>query len=83
MSRRKYYLKKSWIFLLFYPLWVIGSSTLAVGASPGVLSEITVVYEEGQWHAILAGPQSVSYRAIKVVDPLRLVLDLPNTLNLL
>jgi hypothetical protein len=81
MSRRKYYLKKSWIFLLFCPLWVIGSSTQVVGASPGVLSEITVVYEKGQWHAILAGPQSVSYRAIKVVDPLRLVLDLPNTLN--
>jgi hypothetical protein len=55
--------------------------TLAVAATPEVLSEITVVHEKGQWHAILTGPQSVSYRAIKVVDPLRLVLDLPNTLN--
>ena len=81
MSRRKYYPKKSWIFLLFCPLWVIGSSTLAVGASPGVLSEITVVYEKGQWHVVLTGPQSVSYRAIMVVDPLRLVVDLPNTSN--
>jgi len=81
MSRRKSYLKKSWIFLLFCPLWVIGYSTLTVGAAPEVISDITVVYEKGQWHAILTGPQSVSYRAIKVLDPLRLVIDLPNTLN--
>ena len=81
MSRWIYYRKESWIFLLLWPLWVISYSTLAVAAAPEVLSEITVVYEKGQWHAILTGPQSVSYRAIKVADPLRLVLDLPNTLN--
>ena len=81
MSRRIYYPEKSWIFLLLWLLWVISYLTLAVAATPEVLSEITVVHEKGQWHAILTGPQSVSYRAIKVVDPLRLVLDLPNTLN--
>jgi hypothetical protein len=81
MSDWIYYRKKSWIFLLLWPLWVISYSTLAVAAAPEVLSEITVVYEKGQWHAILTGPQSVSYRAIKIADPLRLVLDLPNTLN--
>ena len=69
MSRRIYYPEKSWIFLLLWPLWVISYSTLTVAATPEVLSEITVVHEKGQWHAILTGPQSVSYRAIKVVDP--------------
>ena len=81
MSRWIHHPKKSWIFLLLWPLFIISYLTLAVAAAPEVLSEITVVYEKGQWHAILTGPQSVSYRAIKVEDPLRLVLDLPNTLN--
>ena len=81
MSRWIYYLKKNWVFLLLWPLCIISYLTLAVAAAPEVLSEITVVYEKGQWHAILTGPQSVSYRAIKIEDPLRLVLDLPNTLN--
>jgi len=64
-----------------WPLWVISYSPLAAAAAPEVLSEITVVYEKGQWHVVLTGPQSVSYRAIMVVDPLRLVVDLPNTSN--
>jgi hypothetical protein len=54
---------------------------MAAAAAPEVLSEIEVVYEKGQWHVVLTGPQSVSYRAIKVVSPPRLVVDLPNTLN--
>jgi hypothetical protein len=81
MSRWICHPKKSWIFLLLWPLWVISYSTLAAAAAPEVLSEITVVYEKDQWHAILTGPQFAPYRAIKTVDPLRLVLDLPNTLN--
>ena len=81
MSRRIYCLKQSWIFLLVWPLWVIGYSPLPAAAATEVLSEITVIYEKGQWHVVLTGPQSVSYRAIKVVNPLRLVVDLPNTLN--
>jgi len=56
-------------------------SDLTATAAPEVLSEITVVYEKAQWHVVLTGPQSVPYRAIKVLNPLRLVVDLPNTLN--
>jgi hypothetical protein len=81
MSRQVHYHRKRSIFLFLWLLWVITYSTLAVAAPPEVLSEITVVYERGQWHTILTGPQSVSYRAIKAIDPLRLILDLPNTLN--
>lgn len=81
MSRRICFLKQSWFFLLMWPLWIITCSTLAAAAAPEVLSDIRVVYEKGQWHVALTGPQSVSYRAIMVVDPLRLVVDLPNTSN--
>ena len=81
MSRQIYCLKQNWLFLLAWSLWIISYSTMAAAAAPEVLSEITVVYEKGQWQVVLTGPQSVSYRAIKVLNPLRLVVDLPNTLN--
>ena len=81
MSCRTYCLKQSWIFLLVWLLWVISYSNLAAAGAPEVLSEITVTYEKGQWYVVLTGPQSVPYRAIKVQNPLRLVVDLPNTLN--
>ena len=81
MSCGTYFLKQGWISLLVWLLWVISCSNLAAAAAPEVLSEITVTHEKGQWHVVLTGPQSVSYRAIKVLNPLRLVVDLPNTLN--
>ena len=81
MSRRTDCLKQSWISLLVCFLWVISNSNLAAAAAPEVLSEITVAHEKGQWHVVLTGPRSVPYRAIKVQNPLRLVVDLPNTLN--
>lgn len=81
MSRQTHCLKQSWISLLVWLLWVISNSNLAAAAAPEVLSEITVAHEKGQWHVVLTGLQFVSYRAIKVQNPLRLVVDLPNTLN--
>ncbi|MCG6919436.1 MAG: AMIN domain-containing protein [Deltaproteobacteria bacterium] len=81
MSRWTYFLKQSWISLLVGLLWVISNSNPAAAVAPEVLSEITVTHEKGQWHVVLTGPQSVAYRAIKVLNPLRLVVDLPNTLN--
>jgi hypothetical protein len=81
MNRRIYRLKQGWIFFLVWLLSVISCSNLAAAAAPEVLSEITVVYEKSQWHVVLTGPQSGPYRAIKVVNPLRLVVDLPNTSN--
>lgn len=77
----RYYPAQAWIFLLMWTLSIIAYPTISGATGPQPLSEITVVYEKGQWHVVLTGPKSVSYRAIKVVDPLRLVVDLPNTLN--
>ena len=70
-----------WIFLLMWTLNIVAYPTTSGATSPQTLSEITVVNEKGQWHIVLIGPESVAYRAIKVVDPLRLVVDLHNTLN--
>ncbi len=49
--------------------------------SPTTLKEIRVLYQEGLWHVVLTGSQPMTYRAIKVGDPLRVLVDLPNTAN--
>ena len=48
---------------------------------PAALTEIRVLYQEGLWHVVLSGSEPMTYRAIKVSDPLRLLIDLPNTAN--
>jgi hypothetical protein len=42
---------------------------------------MVVLNEKGEWHVVLTGTKSMTYRALKVDDPLRLVVDLPNTIN--
>jgi len=48
---------------------------------PVALKEVRVLYQEGLWHVVLSGSEPMSYRAIKLSDPLRLMVDLPNTVN--
>jgi hypothetical protein len=48
---------------------------------PASLTEIRVLYQEGLWHLVLSGSEPMAYRAIKLSDPLRLLIDLPNTAN--
>jgi hypothetical protein len=43
------------------------------------LKEIRVLYQEGLWHVVLTGSQPMTYRAIKLGDPPRVLVDLPNT----
>ena len=81
MRSDRLYLGQSWILLLVWILSTIGCPTPSGATGPQPLSEITVVYEKDRWHVVLAGTRSMTYRAIKVVDPLRLVLDLANTSN--
>ena len=51
-------------------------------APPSVaLKEIRVLYQQGLWHVVLSGSDPMTYRAIKLSDPLRLLIDLPNTAN--
>jgi hypothetical protein len=49
--------------------------------TPHLLKDVSVVYQDGQWHVVLTGSKALAYRALKVVDPLRLVVDLINTSN--
>lgn len=44
-----------------------------------VLTEIRVVYRDGQWRVVLRGLEDMKYRISKAVNPLRVVVDLPNT----
>ena len=48
---------------------------------PVALKEIRVLYQEGLWHVVLSGSEPMTYKAIKLADPLRLLIDLPNTAN--
>jgi len=49
--------------------------------SPVALTEIRVLYQQGLWHVVLSGSEPMTYKAIKLSDPLRLLIDLPNTAN--
>ena len=44
-----------------------------------VLTEIRVVYRDGQWRVVLRGSGGMKYRISKAVNPLRVVVNLPNT----
>jgi hypothetical protein len=48
---------------------------------PYVLRDIRLIYQYGYWHVVLGGSESMPYRVFKVGEPLRLVADLPNTVN--
>jgi hypothetical protein len=46
-----------------------------------VLRDIRLIYQYGYWHVVLGGSESMPYKAFKVGEPLRLVAELPNTVN--
>jgi hypothetical protein len=48
---------------------------------PYVLRDIRLIYQYGYWHVVLTGSESMPYKAFKIGEPLRLVADLPNTVN--
>ena len=81
MKCGRYFLRRSWIFLLVWVLCTIGCPTPSRATPLQALSEMVVRHEQGQWYVVLTGTRSMTYRAIKTGDPLRLVVDLPNTSN--
>jgi type IV pilus assembly protein PilQ len=52
-----------------------------VSAEPQELKDIRVVDQNGSLDVVLVGSDSMTYTAFKAIDPLRLVLDLPNTVG--
>ena len=82
MRSGRYHLsRQSWIFLLMWFLYNIGCPSPSSASTPHLLKDVSVVYQDGQWYVVLTGSKAMAYRALKVVDPLRLVVDLINTLN--
>ena len=95
MRQTQRHLKKTWIFqmvLLALIFWVSGCATqpsapptseTSVGeqlsAELRQLQDIQVVDQDGFLDILLVGSDSMTYTAFKAIDPLRLVIDLPNT----
>jgi hypothetical protein len=53
----------------------------APDASPQVLKNVRLVYQKGCWHAVLKGSVFITRKAVKMDKPLRLLLQMPNTLS--
>jgi len=81
MRYGRYHLRQSWIILLVWFFYSIACPSPSFASTTHVLKDVRVVHQYGQWHVVLTGSKAMTYRALKVVDPLRLIVDLINTLN--
>jgi hypothetical protein len=74
------FLKVGCVFILalFFCVLISITSTTAT-EPPGALKDVRVFSQGGQWHVVLIGSQSMTYKATKTSNPLRVVVDLPNT----
>jgi hypothetical protein len=92
MRGRRNRLKAAWIVLCIlgsFPMMWPSADTATSADLPvveplavkgkHVLTEIRVVYRDGQWRVVLRGSRDMKYRISKAVNPLRVVVDLPNT----
>ena len=77
----RYHLRQGWIIFMVWFLYTIACPSPSSASTPHLLKDVSVVYQDGQRHVVLTGSRAMTYRALKVVDPLRLVVDLINTLN--
>ena len=81
MRYGRYYLRQSWIILLMWFLYSIACPSPSSASTTHVLKDVQTVYHNGQWHVVLTGSQAMIYGAFRADDPLRLIVDLINTLN--
>jgi len=74
-------LKGGFVFLpaLFFCAVVYATSTTPT--EPHVLRNVRVVSQSGKWHVMLIGSGSMTYKATKTSNPLRVLIDLPNTVS--
>jgi hypothetical protein len=93
MRRGRNRLRAGWTVLcvlgLFSMLWLVTATAATPAHLPAVeplaskdyhvLTEIRMVYRDGHWRVVLWGSGQMKYRISKAVNPLRVVLDLPNT----
>ena len=81
MRYGRYHLRQNWIFLLMWFLYSVGCPSPSSASTTHLLKDVSVVYQDGQWHVVLTGSKAMTYRALKAFTPLRLVVDLIDTLN--
>ena len=77
-----------WVHLILHATALHGAPTNSkilikepAAPPPVALTEIRVLYQQGLWHVVLSGSEPLTYRAIKLSNPPRLLIDLPNTAN--
>ena len=75
------YPRPEWVFLLGCLLYTMFCPIPSFANTPHLLKDVRMVYQNGQWHVVLTGSASMPYKVIKATDPLRVVVDLPNTLS--
>jgi len=81
MRRKKFYLKKAWLFLLFIAVPTVCESATNATATPQVLKNVRLVYQNDNWYIVLKGSEFMTYRTVKVDNPLRLFIHMSNTLS--
>ncbi|MDH3556542.1 MAG: AMIN domain-containing protein [Deltaproteobacteria bacterium] len=75
----RYYLGQGYIFLLLWFLGTFAYTPLSTATDPDVVKDVRVVHQDGQWHVVITGSESMIYKETKTIEPLQLVLNLPNT----
>lgn len=76
-----FFLKRGCVFILALFFSALFSATSTATTNPHVLRNLRVVSQSGQWHVVLIGSQSMPYKAIKINNPPRVVIDLPDTVS--
>jgi len=95
MKHVRYHLAQGCVLFLSFLIWTLyaidhaipnSSPTLSsvgteeiTASDPYRLSNIQVISQDDRWHVVFTGSDSMTYEASKTVDPLRLTVDLPNT----
>lgn len=75
------FLKRGSVFILSLFFSALVSSTSTATTDPIILRDVRVVSQSGRWHVVLIGSQSMPYKAIKINNPPRVVIDLPDTVS--
>jgi hypothetical protein len=81
MRHLQYKLRQGYILLVLLFLSTLACSKPDAPIDPHVLKDVQVVRQNGLWQVVLVGSESMTCKATMESDPLRLVVDLPNTIN--
>ena len=83
MRYGRHHLSQGWIIFVVWFLYTFLCPSQSSAITTHVLKNVRTVYQNEQWHVVLTGSQSMTYRTLKTDDAqgVRLIVDLINTLN--